>query len=104
MIFEVIHLSDKIWPIKEVVNPDYLEDANQEVHASLKSPDLDYFLHIVFLIEMRYPASDIFDVLDKIFNDYHLRSDLSKLCKFVKKFHELWKFDKHWYLEVLFPQ
>ena len=104
MIFEVIHLSDKIWPVKEVVDPDYFENANQKVHASLQSPDLDYFLDIVFLIEMRYPASDIFDVLGEIFNDYHRRSDLGKLCKLVEKLHELWKFDKHRYLEVLFPQ
>ena len=104
MVFKVRHLSDKIWSIEEVVDPDYFEDANQKVHASLQSSDLDYFFHIIFAIEMRYPASDILDVLGEIFNDYHRRSDLGKLCKLIKELHELWEFDKHRYLEVLFPQ
>ena len=35
MIFEVIHLSDKIWSIEEVIDPDYFEDRRTSGHLGI---------------------------------------------------------------------
>lgn len=87
-----------------VVLPGYVDDLDQEIHASLKGLDARKLRDGTLAVEMLDPASSVFNNIEDVFHKDHIWGNNWELRELIKEVYDIWQADQTRNLQVLLFQ